>query len=106
MPTPPEMFRPFTRNILILLFGLIAMANSQCSGEAAHHLRFARVLVDCINKGKTQLNVHLRNKFNFLECSWNPEYFGSLAKYVKPEGLHVNFAIDPKFTRFHEHIKI
>ena len=29
---------------------------------------------------------------SILECSWNHEYFGSCAKLVKPEGLHVNFA--------------
>ena len=33
-----------------------------------------------------------------LEGSWNHEYLGSLAKYVKREGLHVNFARDPKLN--------
>ena len=41
---------------------------------------------------------HLRNEFRFLECSWNHEYFESLAKSVKPKGLHVNFARDPKYS--------
>ena len=35
---------------------------------------------------------------------WN-EYFGSFAKYVKPDGLHVNFAIDPKYSCFNEPTK-
>ena len=39
----------------------------------------------------------------FFECSWNHEYFGSLAKYVKPEGLRASR--DPKYSRFHEHTK-
>ena len=34
----------------------------------------------------------------FLECSWNHEYFKSLAKYVRPEGLHAHFARDPKYS--------
>ena len=40
-----------------------------------------------------------------MECSWNHEYFGSLARKGKPEGLHVNFARDPKYSWFHEHSK-
>ena len=53
----------------------------------------------------------------FLEGSWNHEYFGSLAKLTwspkvwilrvsckvsEPEGLHVNFTRDPKYSWFHE----
>ena len=47
------------------------------------------------------INIHLRNEFNFFECSWNHGYFGSLAKKVKPYkpiGLHVNFARYPKYS--------
>ena len=37
----------------------------------------------------------IKKLIRFLDCSWNHEYFGSLAKLVKPEGLHVTFARDP-----------
>ena len=39
-----------------------------------------------------------------MECSWKHGYFGSLAKWVNPEGLHVNFARDPKYSWFYEHL--
>ena len=51
------------------------------------------VLVNCISINCACLRMYLlENEFNF----WK----------VKPDGLHVNFARDPKYSWFHEHPKI
>ena len=48
-----------------------------------------------ISETETQfLTVYLMK--SILECSWNHEYFGSLAKELKR--LHIKFAGDPKYS--------
>ena len=55
--------------------------------------------MDCVIgescKGTKEL---FKKLIQFLECSWNHEYFGSLAKKVKPEALHFNLAKDLKYS--------
>ena len=37
----------------------------------------------------------LRNEFHFSEVYRSKNYIGSRAKWMSPEGVHVNFASDP-----------
>ena len=44
------------------------------------------VTVNVLNESRVieimvEVHMYLRNEFDFFECSWNYEYFGSLAKY-------------------------
>ena len=49
----------------------------------------------CISAHWVLYGLFIKKWIRFLEGSWNHEYIRSLAKKVKPKGLHITFAKDP-----------
>ena len=44
---------------------------------------------------EADIQCDLRNDFHFSEVYQSVNYIGSRAKWMNPEGVHVNFASDP-----------